>query len=86
MADVQDNELVRFQRFIAVSVETGEPFLTPEEALDLWRAQNPLPNDLEETKSAIEESLRDMEAGDRGMPLAEFDRKFRIQRDIPAEP
>ena len=30
-------------------------------------------------------ALRDMEAGDHGVPLGEFDRNFRIQRNIPAE-
>jgi hypothetical protein len=85
MADFQANDLIRFQRFIAITVETGDQFLTPEEVLDVWRAQNPLPKDLEETKSAIEEALRDMEAGDHGVPLGEFDRNFRIQRNIPAE-
>ncbi len=86
MPQIHDNGLVSFHRFIAISLEAGDSSLTPEEALDLWRAQNPLPKDLEETKVALDEALRDMESGDRGVPLEQFDREFRNQRNIPVEP
>jgi hypothetical protein len=57
--------------------------LSPEEALDLWRAEHPSPEEFAETVPAIRETLTDMEAGDTGTPLDEFDRQFRQKHGIP---
>ncbi len=86
MSTANKSDLASFQRFIAIRVEAGDSSLTPEEALDLWRAQNPTRQDVEETTAALAEALRDMDAGDHGMPLEQFDREFRSQRNIPVEP
>ncbi|HVC98054.1 MAG TPA: hypothetical protein VND64_30570 [Pirellulales bacterium] len=80
------NELVSFHRFIAEHVGRGETDLSPEEALDLWRAQNPSATEFEDTVAALREALNDMEAGDKGTPLESFDRDFRNRRGIPSAP
>lgn len=77
MATHDAAELARFQQFIARHLERGDTF-SPEEALDLWRAENPHPNDVADTVEALSE----MEAGDVGVPLAEFDRAFRRRHDL----
>jgi hypothetical protein len=41
-------------------------------------AVNDFPNDV----AALKEALADMEAGDRGVPLEEFDDKFRQRHSI----
>ena len=85
MPHMTENDLTSFHRFIAIRVEAGDTSLSPEEALDLWRAENPPPKDIEENTAALAEALRDMEAGDHGIPLEEFDREFRSRRNIPVD-
>jgi len=76
-------EIVRFQRFITEHLDKGSNF-SPEEALDLWRAENPRAEEFDDTVRAVREALADMEKGDRGVPLDEFDRAFRQRHGLPA--
>jgi hypothetical protein len=75
-------ELARFQEFIAHHLAKGE-VIAPEEALDLWRLENPNPDDFDDTVQALREALEDMAAGDCGVPLEEFDRDFRRRHGLP---
>ena len=74
-------ELARFQQFIVDRLGKGES-LSPEEALDLWRIENPDPADLTSSVEALQEALAEMDGGDTGMPLAEFDRTFRVRHGL----
>jgi hypothetical protein len=76
------NELARFQQFIVDHLQKGEP-LSPEEALDLWRLRNPNPNEFTASVEAVREALADMDAGDIGVPIQEFDREFRRRHGLP---
>ena len=73
-------ELARFQQFIADHLHQGEA-LSPEEALDLWRAENPIADEFQDTVQALREALADMDE-DIGVPLEEFDRAFRGRRGL----
>ncbi|HEY2840242.1 MAG TPA: hypothetical protein VGJ26_13890 [Pirellulales bacterium] len=75
-------ELFRFQQFIRDHLAKGEA-MSPEEALDLWRIENPDPGEHADVTNALREALSDMEAGDCGVPLEEFDRAFRRRHGIP---
>jgi hypothetical protein len=75
-------ELASFQRFISERLVNGEGDLSPEEAVDQWRTQNPSLAERDETVAAIQESLAAYEAGDHGVSLDEFDRQFRHRRDL----
>src|ERR1700722_15758314 len=77
------NELAEFHRFVAEKLAKGEANLSPEAALDQWRESHPTSDDLSEEVAAIKEALADMEAGDQGMPLAEFDQGFRASHGLP---
>ena len=79
MASQHDSELAQFHDFVGQQL-TGSPQLTPEEALDLWRASHPQGDDYEETILALRESLADLEAGNRGQPADEFFRELRKRR------
>lgn len=75
-------DLRLFHEFIGRKLEEqGSETLTPEEALDLWRLENPEPAELAANLEAIREGLADLEAG-RVHParevLAELRRKYRI--------
>jgi len=62
--------LQSFHRFVAKKLESASAIkLTPEEALALWREE-------QDTLSAIEAGLADVEAG-RTKSLAEFERDIR---------
>ena len=75
-------EIVRFQSFISEHVGRGEN-LSPEEALDLWRAANPHPGEAAATVAALGEACSpDMQSGDGGVPLEEFDRAFRLRHGL----
>jgi hypothetical protein len=72
-----DPELVRFSQFISEKIGAGGSDISPEEALELWRSENPTNEDRSETLHALEEALQEMRAGDRGVSLDEFDRTLR---------
>jgi hypothetical protein len=80
-------ELTNFHRFISERIVSGDTDLSPEEALDLWRAENPASHEQGETVAAVREALAAYQAGDRGVPLAQFDREFRERHNLgPACP
>ncbi|MEX0712475.1 MAG: hypothetical protein WD278_09005 [Pirellulales bacterium] len=76
------NELASFHRFISDRLQRDDTRLSPEEALELWRSQHPSPEEYSETVDALREALGDMERGDTGMPLEQFDHEFRRRRNI----
>ncbi len=77
------NELQAFHQFIADQLANGGSSLTPEECVDLWRAQNPGEQELRAGVEAIEEALADMEGGDLGAPFSEFVAEFRARKRLP---
>ncbi len=78
------NELESFHRFLGDQLAHGDSMLTPEECLELWRAQNPSDREFEIEAQAIGEAIDDMRAGDAGQPLQEFLTEFRAQKRIPS--
>lgn len=82
MSSVLNSELNSFHRFISEQLSVGRGDVSPEEALDLWRADHPLGETEEEDMLAVREALADMANGDGGVPLEEFDREFRQRHGI----
>jgi hypothetical protein len=83
MASDTTSELAAFVQFLNARVCSGANDLSPEEALDLWRTAHPEPNRHADDAAAIRAALRDMEAGDFGIPLSDFDREFRQRHNLP---
>ena len=77
------NELEAFHQFLGDQLANGGSALTPEECLDIWRAEHPRDDELRAGVQAIQEALTDMEAGDAGQPLEEFLRDFRARGAPP---
>jgi hypothetical protein len=77
-----DSELARFSRFLSEKISAGKSDLSPEEALDLWRSENPADEERVETVRALVEALREMRGGDAGLSLEDFDRKFRERNGL----
>jgi len=86
MATQVDPELSRFRDFIVEKLTSGDELLTPEEALDLWRLENPVSEEFAETVAALRQSLADVQGGDRGITLEEFDRMFREKHGLRGAP
>jgi hypothetical protein len=78
------SELESFHHFLGTQLANGDPALTPEECLDLWRAQHPPDEELEAGRQMIQEALDDMKAGDHGQLLQEFLTEFRTTRRLPS--
>jgi len=71
MSAVTYSELERFHAFVGEKLSNGGTDLTPEQALDLWRIENPTSDEHAENVAAIREAITDMEAGDHGRPYKE---------------
>ena len=77
-----ESELTSFHRFIAEHLSEGRGDVSPEEALDLWRTHHPVADADDDVVLAVREALADMENGDAGVPLEEFDREFRRRHGL----
>lgn len=77
-------DLEAFRHFLDEQVRNGGRSLSPEDCLELWRAQHPTPDELEESVRAVKGALADMEAGDRGRPLADVVDEIRRKHNLPA--
>lgn len=78
MATDPNTELAQFEQFIKLQVQNGRN-LSPEEALDLYRAEHPDPNELDTSVAELREALAEVDAGAAGVPLEEFVRQRRAR-------
>jgi hypothetical protein len=85
MANELNVELDEFSRFVSDRLSEDQS-LTLEEALDLWREANASPADFEENVAALREALDEIDKGARGIPIDEFDRRFRERHSLPPRP
>ena len=79
------NELESFQQFLHRHLSDSGDKLSPEECLQLWRAEHPTSRELEESVAAVQRALQQAEAGE-GVSLEEFDREFRKKHNLSARP
>lgn len=70
------NELTDFHRFIGERLTKDAEAMSPEEALDHWRRENPSPDDHASNVAAVREAIADMQAGDTGRPAKEVLREI----------
>ena len=73
------NDLRDFHRFLGDQLAHGGTETTPEECLDLWRAEHPRNDELAADVQAVREALADREAGDSGQPIEEFLAEYRAR-------
>jgi hypothetical protein len=79
-------DLLSFHQFVAEKMSSGSENLSPEEVLDQRRTLHPAPGATDpEDLAAIQEAIDDMEAGDKGVPFADFDREFRARHNLPPQ-
>lgn len=78
MSHVTHNELQQFTLFLTEKVRAGESRISPEEALDEWRAQNPAEDEFAESVADLREALEEDER-EPGISLEELDREIRAE-------
>ena len=64
-------ELESFHRFAEGKIDNGDTDTCLDELFELWRIENPTDEQFEENVAAVKAAVRDMENGDRGIPLDE---------------
>ena len=70
-------EINDFSRFAVEQLNRGGAALSMNELYDLWRRQNPDPDEYAENVAAVNAAIQDYKNGDRGRPAGEFSRKLR---------
>lgn len=71
------NEIVEFHRFLGSRLSSGVEYAPVEDALDEWRMiHSPISDSMDATPELLD-AISDLEAGDTGMTLEEFDRHLR---------
>jgi ferric-dicitrate binding protein FerR (iron transport regulator) len=78
----QNIELAEFNQFLSHTLAAGDATISPEEALDQWRAAHPSPEAIAQDLAAVREALQDMAEGDVGKTLEAFDRDFRRRHGL----
>ena len=73
------SEVVAFHQFLGEHLGQGTEWKTPEQALDSWRRQRPIPQHLANSVAAVREAVDAMQAGDRGRPAAEVIAQMRAK-------
>lgn len=71
MSEPFSTDTVAFHAFLGQQLQLGGTGKSPEEWLALWRAEHPLPEELQASVAALQEAIADMEAGDVGRPAHE---------------
>jgi hypothetical protein len=79
------DELHRFHRFAEEKLSNGGSDLTLEQLVDLWNIENPSPEALREDVLAVKAALRDLDNGDRGIPVEELIQKMRDKYGLAEE-
>jgi len=79
---VTQEQIDQFHRFASERVGRRGGVASLEELIDLWRIENPSPDQAREDLLAVKAAVRDMENGERGQPWDEFARQFRARHGL----
>ena len=82
---VTPDQIDSFYQFATERLDNGGAQCTIDELFELWRLENPTPEELHEDVLAVQASLRDMQNGETGRPFEEFSREFRRRNNLPAD-
>ena len=82
MNNTTQTELERFREFVDEKLANGGVRLSPEETLDLWRAQNPTAEEITKSVAAINGVIADIDAGDPGKDASDVLSELRKKHGI----
>jgi hypothetical protein len=75
-------DLLSFHQFVTEQLTAGQPSLSPEEAVELWRLSKRSSQEYQEDVAATREALSELDAGEKGMPLDKFLGEFRKRHSL----
>jgi len=82
MATDNSGELSAFHKFVGSQLESGSN-LSPQEAVDQWRAMHPSEDEMDDIEALVQEAIDDIATGDKGIPfdevLAEIETRFGLK-------
>jgi hypothetical protein len=81
-----NHDLQEFHNFVSNLLATGQSAATPEQALGEWRLSQRSDTEIADDMAAIQEAILDLENGDEGNLLAEFDQAFRNRHGLTTQP
>ncbi len=84
MASDSQSELASFHRIVGSVLSGQSANVSPEDALDLWRAEHPAQDERDDATAALKQALDSVAAGEHGIPIEEFERDFRRRHGIDA--
>jgi hypothetical protein len=76
------DEIDSFHEFATGQLDKSGAEMTFAELYEMWRITYPAPDELSENIAAIKAAIRDMENGDRGMPIDDHIREMRKKHSI----
>lgn len=79
-------ELEQFRDFVNehLSKPDGSRLL-PEEILELWRLEHPIPEELAASVADLEKAIEEMESGAEGIPAKELSDELRDILNLPQD-
>lgn len=77
-------DLRQFREFLSQQVDGNPMDLTPEEVLDQWRANHPLPSELEASAAEIQQTLDEMRP-EAGVPARDASAEMRKSLGLRAK-
>jgi hypothetical protein len=76
------DDLREFYEFVGEKLHNGGAGLSPEEAVNQWRALHPSSEELSQSVAAVRQALADLAGGDQGRPvdevLTELRRRYQL--------
>ena len=79
------HELEDFSKFSKERLEKGETDRSLDELFDLWRSENPSDQLSAENIAAVNESIQDFKAGERGTVVGQHSNELRNEFGITNE-
>lgn len=76
------SQIDSFYSFASHQISNGGASLSIDDLYDLWRVENPLPEELAESVSSVNAALADMDAGDTGMAVDEHLARLRSKYQL----
>ena len=72
-----EQDIANFAQFALQRIESGEGNLSIDELFDQWRIENPSDDEYAENVAAVQASIRDYKAGERGTVAGEHSAMLR---------
>ena len=80
-----EHDIASFTNFALQKIESGQNDLTIDELFDQWRIENPSDELYAENVAAVQASIRDFKAGERGTIVGEHSAQLRREFGAPGQ-